>query len=449
MILLNFIIFKQNVSNFTKMASVFGFVTLYSNEKSLGRCFCVASNDKVDISKTNDEGVAEVIYSINFAEPVCFDEKNDEHLWFIIEHNGEKLKFAFENNSTYLMWQSTFSTKHVVHNTMTIEDFEMVSVIGQGSCGKVRLAKVRGTNELVAIKSMRKKTLLDNDHLRYALHEMDVLSKMDCPFIVKLYYAFQSPSKLFLVMEYAPGGNLHSRMVECGRLSKAEIKFYVAEIAWALHKLHEENIIYRDLKPENVVLTELGHIKFTDFGLAYRLKTKDSRMSSFSGTPEYLAPEVIENKPYGQAVDWWSLGILLYEMLYKITPFSSKNQCVLYNKILSKDPVFPNESSSVVSLVEGLLCKDPEKRYRFEDVKNHSFLKDIDFEKIFKREVDPPFTPCIPTSDSVGNFDKYITSLPKDESPDDASPQFQFQGFYYSSSEFMSRYKNNTKIAVD
>jgi len=249
-----------------------------------------------------------------------------------------------------------------------------------------------------------------------------VLENIEHPFIVSLRFAFQTDDKLYMILDYFTGGELFFHLKNTGRFKEARAKFYAAEISSALECLHAHAIVYRDLKPENVLLDENGHIILTDFGLSKESITGTQLTHTFCGTPEYLAPEVIHGSGYGKAVDWWSLGTLLYEMLTGLPPFYNQNLHVMYEKIIRAKLTFPDYlSPEAKSLLTGLLDRDPKTRLGSgpgdaEEIKCHPFFKDIDWKKLYNKELPPPFKPNVQDGkEDTSNVDEEFTKeTPKD-----------------------------------
>lgn len=204
---------------------------------------------------------------------------------------------------------------------LTIKDFQLLKVVGRGSFGKVYLAKKKDTGQIFAVKTLKKDFIIKTNQVNNTKIERDIMLQITHPFVVKLHYAFQSPESLYFVTDFLNGGELFFHMCNEIRFSEERARFYAAEIILALEHLHQHNIIYRDLKPENVLLDSEGHLKLTDFGLSKVKMSNDGLTSTFCGTPEYLAPEVIIGEGHSYGVDLWSLGMLLYEMISGINPF--------------------------------------------------------------------------------------------------------------------------------
>jgi serine/threonine protein kinase len=323
--------------------------------------------------------------------------------------------------------------------TVTKDDFELLTVIGKGSFGKVMQVRKKDDGKIYAMKVLRKDTIIARKQVTHTKSEKNILMKIQHPFIVNLNYAFQTKDKLYMILDYINGGELFFHLKKEGRFAEARVKLYAAEIAAALDHLHNLDIVYRDLKPENILLDSEGHICITDFGLSKQIE-KSEGTTTFCGTPEYLAPEVLKGQGHGTAVDWWSLGTLLFEMLTGLPPFYAQNVNVMYTKILSGELRFPSYiSDNAKSLLEGLLTRDPEERLGAKggtEVKHHPWFADIDWDKLLKKEIDPPFKPKVKNIEDTSQIDptftreRAIDSVP-DQSVLSESVQGNFEGFTY------------------
>jgi p70 ribosomal S6 kinase len=338
-----------------------------------------------------------------------------------------------------------------------LQDFELLSVVGQGAFGKVFQVRHKATDKVYALKVMRKEKILQKDHSEYVRSERDVLTSVQHPFIVTLRFSFQTPSKLYLVLDFINGGHLFYNLFRQGVFSEGVARLYCAEMVLALSYLHSNNIMHRDLKPENVLLDSEGHIKLTDFGLAKgNVEGDNERSNSFIGTMEYMAPEIVDGKGHTKGVDWWSTGVLLYEMLCGLPPFRAKSRNALQQQILTAKPKYPKFlSSDALNLLKGLLTRDPLKRLGCgpngaEDIKKHPFFKTINWVKLERGEVQSTFKPTVKCSMSVENFDKIWTDQKPEDSPcgtPSASADAMFRGFTYVQPSYLLGLNLDNKMA--
>ncbi|KAJ0436852.1 putative protein kinase AGC-Pl family [Helianthus annuus] len=305
-------------------------------------------------------------------------------------------------------------------------DFEIMRVIGKGSFGKVFQVRRKGESVIgdgiFAMKVMRKDTIIKNNHVDYMKAERDILTKVVHPFIVQLRYSFQTKTKLYLILDFINGGHLFFHLYRQGIFSEDQARVYTAEIVSAVSHLHERGIVHRDLKPENILMDADGHVMLTDFGLAKEID-ESSRSNSMCGTTEYMAPEILLAKGHNKNADWWSVGILLYEMLTGKPPYTHSNRKKLQEKIINeKVKLLPRLSGEAHSLLKGLLQKDPSLRLGSgpqggDDIKNHKWFRTINWKKLESRELQPKFKPDVSGEDCTENFDKCWTAMPLDDSP--------------------------------
>ncbi|KAH3670410.1 hypothetical protein OGAPHI_000925 [Ogataea philodendri] len=303
---------------------------------------------------------------------------------------------------------------------LSIEDFDLLKVIGKGSFGKVMQVKKKDTGKIYALKSIRKSHIVNKMEVTHTLAEKFVLSRVTSPFIVPLKFAFQSAEKLYLVLSFINGGELFYHLQKARRFPLIRAKFYICELLSAIENLHSMNIVYRDLKPENILLDYQGHIALCDFGLCKINMQLDQKTNTFCGTPEYLAPELLMGKGYTRVVDFWTLGVLLYEMLTSLPPYYDEDVNTMYRKILNDPLVFPADfDPQTRDLITRLLNRDPKKRLGYngvEEIKNHEFFKDIDWNKLSHKGYIPPFKPQVKDLTDISNISSEFT----DERPMDS-----------------------------
>uniref|UniRef100_A0A672Q5B9 non-specific serine/threonine protein kinase n=1 Tax=Sinocyclocheilus grahami TaxID=75366 RepID=A0A672Q5B9_SINGR len=322
--------------------------------------------------------------------------------------------------------------------------FELCKVLGQGSFGKVFLVKKitePDAGQLYAMKVLKKATLKVRDRMRTKM-ERDILVEVNHPFIVKLHYAFQTEGKLYLILDFLRGGDLFTRLSKEVMFTEEDVKFYLAELALALNHLHGLGIIYRDLKPENILLDNDGHIKLTDFGLSKESIDHENKAYSFCGTVEYMAPEVVNRRGHTHSADWWSYGVLMFEMLTGTLPFQGKDRKETMTMILkAKLGMPPFLSPEAQSLLRNLFKRNPGNRLGagpdgVEEIKRHSFFSTIDWNKLYRKEVTPPFKPVIQRPDDTFYFDSEFTAkTPRDSPgvPPSANAHQLFRGFSFVS----------------
>ncbi|KAK3692874.1 cAMP dependent protein kinase A catalytic subunit [Podospora appendiculata] len=300
----------------------------------------------------------------------------------------------------------------VTKGKYSLADFEILRTLGTGSFGRVHLVQSRHNSRYYAVKVLKKAQVVKMKQVEHTNDERKMLGEVKHPFLITLWGTFQDSRNLYMVMDFVEGGELFSLLRKSGRFPNPVAKFYAAEVTLALEYLHSKNIIYRDLKPENLLLDRHGHLKITDFGFAKRVPDKTWTLC---GTPDYLAPEVVSNKGYNKSVDWWSLGILIYEMLCGYTPFwDGGSPMKIYENILRgkiKYPAYINPDAQ--NLLERLITADLTKRLGNlyagpSDVKNHPWFSEVTWDRLARKDIDAPYTPPVKAGQGdASQFDRY------------------------------------------
>ena len=328
------------------------------------------------------------------------------------------------------------------NDSISLEDFEILNVLGKGGYGKVQLVRYKGNGEIYAMKSMSKSELADEGLISRTMDERKALLSIQHPFIVSARYAFQTSSKVFLVTDYVPGGELYTRMRSERKFSLDRIRYYSAMLVSAIGYLHSIGIVHRDLKPENILIDKDGYLKLTDFGFVKVGMQSSSYTTTFCGTDDYIAPEIIKGEAYNKSVDWWSLGILIYEMVFLKPPFSNPNQSLLYNSIVNDEVTFPEEiDPDLADLIQKLLNKIPEERIGagFLDCASlieHPFFDSVDFDELEEKKIEMEWKPTLQNELDVSQFDVQFTRESPAMTPDNSanissSVQQAFVGFTF------------------
>nr|BAE93682.1 protein kinase C, delta IV [Mus musculus] len=342
-----------------------------------------------------------------------------------------------DNNGTYgKIWEG--STR------CTLENFTFQKVLGKGSFGKVLLAELKGKDKYFAIKCLKKDVVLIDDDVECTMVEKRVLAlAWESPFLTHLICTFQTKDHLFFVMEFLNGGDLMFHIQDKGRFELYRATFYAAEIICGLQFLHSKGIIYRDLKLDNVMLDRDGHIKIADFGMCKENIFGEGRASTFCGTPDYIAPEILQGLKYSFSVDWWSFGVLLYEMLIGQSPFHGDDEDELFESIRVDTPHYPRWiTKESKDIMEKLFERDPDKRLGVTgNIRIHPFFKTINWSLLEKRKVEPPFKPKVKSPSDYSNFDpEFLNEKPQlsfsDKNLIDSMDQEAFHGFSFVNPKF-------------
>mmetsp|Transcript_14688 Transcript_14688/g.42290 ORF Transcript_14688/g.42290 Transcript_14688/m.42290 type:complete len:346 (-) Transcript_14688:123-1160(-) len=315
-----------------------------------------------------------------------------------------------------------------------LHDFDVRATVGTGTFGRVRMVRIKGHQDKtpMALKILKKAEVIKHKQVEHVNSEKVILSMVEHPFLINSLTTFQDEKRLFMLMEFVNGGELFSYLRKEGRLQNDHARFYAGEIALAFSYLHHMNVVYRDLKPENLLIDCEGHVKITDFGFA---KVVEDRTWTLCGTPEYLAPEMIQSKGHNKTVDWWALGVLTFEMLAGFPPFYDETPFGIYKKILSGKLDFPRYFDiKARDLIKRFLMQDPTKRigagsHGSEEVKKHKWFKGLDWELLLNRGIRPPFVPDVKSADDTSMFDRYPESTEASAPPVAPKDQVLFETF--------------------
>uniref|UniRef100_A0A8C7ZW21 Protein kinase C n=1 Tax=Oryzias sinensis TaxID=183150 RepID=A0A8C7ZW21_9TELE len=366
-----------------------------------------------------------------------------------LDQQGPQHSPSSSTNSSLSSSSSSVPKENGQSQRRNLKDFSFIKVLGKGSFGKVMLAELKGTDEVYAVKVLKKDVILQDDDVDCTLTEKRILAlARRHPYLTQLYCCFQTRDRLFFVMEYVNGGDLMFQIQRSRKFDEPRSRFYAAEVTSALMFLHRNGVIYRDLKLDNILLDAEGHCKLADFGMCKEGIMNGVTTTTFCGTPDYIAPEILQELEYGASVDWWALGVLMYEMMAGQPPFEADNEDDLFESILHDDVLYPVWlSKDAVSILRAFMTKNPSKRLGCvvsqgceEAIKTHAFFREIDWVLLEQRKVKPPFKPRIKTKRDVNNFDQDFTKedpvlTPTDETIIRQINQEEFKDFSYCAPE--------------
>ncbi|KAG8913143.1 Serine/threonine kinase [Tulasnella sp. 408] len=337
--------------------------------------------------------------------------------------------------------------QHQTKRELGLDDFNFMAVIGRGYFGKVLLAEEKKTNGLFAIKTLKKEFIIDNNEIE---RPVDIRS-MKChflvnaqarhPFLLGFHACFQTETRIYFVMEYVIGGNLLHNL-ERKQFSLRQAKFYAQEVLLAVKYLHSQGIIHRNVTLKNTLLTLDGHVKVAGYCLCKYEMWYGCTTEGFCGTPEFMAPEIILEQKYGRAVDWWSFGVLVYEMLLGKAPFRGDDEDEIFDAIIEDEPLYPiTMPRDALSMLQKLLARDPHRRLGSgesdaEEIKRHPFFKDTNWDYVLNKRIPPPYLPIVTSAADISNFDEELTREQPTLTPVHgqltAQDQAEFQNFAWT-----------------
>ncbi|CAK9299092.1 unnamed protein product [Gordionus sp. m RMFG-2023] len=388
-----------------------------------------------------------------------FDEPSEHQVMENIKHEVQEPEHGKNYEALDLNETLVNAGKEKVSN----DQFQILRVLGKGGYGKVfQVRKIKGQNagKIYAMKVLRKAVIIRNQKdTAHTKAERNILEAIKHPFIVDLIYAFQTEGKLYLILDFLGGGELFMHLEREGIFSEETCRFYLAEIVVAISHLHKHGIIYRDLKPENILLDTEGHVVLTDFGLCKESLDSTSLTHTFCGTIEYMAPEILMRKGHNKAVDWWSLGALMFDMLTGGPPFSAENRKKTIEKILKAKVLFPDYvSHEAKDFIRKLLRRNRHQRLGSSKddslaIKRHSYFASIDWTTAELRKLTPPILPRLTCDEDVSQFDIRFTAMAPVDSPVEdgfllsSSANEIFKGFTYVAPSILEEnFKHETDL---
>lgn len=381
--------------------SLGGWLTVNGNLR-----YCRLLGEHLDIFTDNSLSTRE--FSIELSKIVDAIGSNDKEFELLPE-NSPELHFTSEDVGTIQKWRNSIfkciNIECLHQNIPNLSDFKLIKIIGEGYSGKVHLVSRKSDDKLFALKLIQRQKLIGTSSINRTITERNILIHIKFPFITKIYSAFQTDTYLVLALEYVGGGDLQHHLDKGVNFTSKQIKLYLAQLVLALEHLHSMGIVFRDMKPSNILISKDGSLKLTDFGLAKNI-SNSSTTRTMCGTHEYLSPEMINGEQYDFSVDWWAFGVIAYRLICGFLPFNSPNLLRLYDKISKccyRIPARINEDAK--QFICGLLKRDPRERFTLEQIKNHKYFDGIDWQKVYKKEYTMDFVPFKADDDSAFNFD--------------------------------------------
>ena len=344
----------------------------------------------------------------------------------------------------------------ILYPKLNYNDFEPLKLLGTGTFGRVLLVRFKSNNQLYAMKILMKSRIKSTHQEEHTKAERDLMVQIDNPFLLNIKFAFQDETKLYIVSNFMQGGDMFYHLHFESKFSEKKAKFYLIEIILGLEYLHKNNMIYRDLKPENILMDSTGHIKLSDFGLSKILSNNDEKAFTMCGTPQYLAPEIMKEEGYDKNVDWWSLGCFFYEMITGFLPFYIPKD-YLNEKVYEQKVIFPSGINPLaIKFIKELLVVDPNNRLGngvngVENIKSHEYFKDVDWNKYYNKEIEPPFIPKLDSDEDLKYFDKMFTDEPVDSPVPQSRPRVYstYKGFTYVNNSIKKDINNKNKTNSD
>lgn len=388
--------------------------------------YCCLHNGQLSIFNNLQEN--ELTINLSKIADIISSNENEFEL---LPENSPELHFASDDINTIQSWKNKifnhFNNECLHQNIPNLGDFQLIKIIGEGNYGKVHLVRRKTDDKLFALKLIPKQKISSNSIIQRTMTERKILIHIKHPFITKIYSAFQTDTYLILALEYVGGGDLQHHLDKGVNFTKNQIKLYLAQLVLALEHIHSMGIVFRDLKPSNILIDKDGNLKLTDFGLAKNI-TSTSNTKTLCGTHEYLSPEMLNDQPYDFSVDIWALGVIAYRLICDCLPFNTPNLLKLYDKICKCSYRIPSRiENDAKQLICGLLKKNPNERLTLEQIKNHKYFEGIDWQKVYKKKYSMDFRPFKADDDSAFKFDTGLF---------DRTKYNQFESEYESSDSY-------------
>lgn len=454
-----------NTKELSEMLSQMGVSQVLSKKKKKQSSISVNRTSAGASSSSGSSGSLPGSVSSSGSTPLSIPEQDDEELQLRLAFDqvmeakegpgtgGLSHSGSSGRGDANKVCRSNLELKAETHaKKLSLEDFVFLNVLGKGSFGKVMLAERKGTDQIYAIKVLKKNVILQDDDVECTMTEKRILAlSAKHPFLTALHSCFQTKDRLFFVMEYVNGGDLMFQIQRARKFDEPRSRFYAAEVTLALRFLHKHGVIYRDLKLDNILLDAEGHCKIADFGMCKEGIRDNKTTNTFCGTPDYIAPEILQEMEYGAGVDWWAMGVLMYEMMAGQPPFEADNEDDLFESILHDDVLYPVWlSRDAVSILKGFMTKNVTRRLGCvvnqkgeEAIPVHPFFKDINWTLLEERKIKPPFTPKIRSRKDALNFDSEFTKEEPKLTPINGDlvksiNQAEFSGFSFVNANYIT-----------
>ncbi|CEG46903.1 agc protein kinase [Plasmopara halstedii] len=398
----------DNVIRKLKAGDHFGEMALFRDEMRSATCIATTRVQCITLERAHFIAMLGTLQELMDREPVCLESCDQADKRTITEELHEAAEYKY-------------------YKSISRDELEVLQTLGRGAFGRVRLVRHAASNRAYALKCLIKSHIVMNNLKEHVLNEKLVMLSLDHPFILKLYSTFKDQTHIYFLIELALGGELFTYLRRTDHFKESVARFYIASVVLVFQHMHSKSIIYRDLKPENILLDNQGYMKLADFGLA---KVVTDRTWTLCGTPDYLAPEIILNKGHDKAVDYWALGILIFELMTGSAPFCARDPMQTYTLIIQGNVKFPTFTSrTCVDLVQKLLCQNPARRlgnmkHGMDDIINHRWFSKFDWDGLASKSMKPPIIPQVLDDFDTSNFEDFRNEVEDPGGECDWDPDF-------------------------